>query len=125
MIDCSSFMRYNGESSTQLLPLDSPDQGSTHLDALRPIPGFNDSDSDSDSDSDGFTLPALQLMRRLANKANRKFASSGKKAEGEYRDSHASRAIRVTVRLSKMARADSMGQQHHFPSNSYHFALLC
>jgi hypothetical protein len=91
MIDCSSFTRYNGDSSTQLLPLDSPHQGSAHLDALRPIPGFND--SDSDSDSDGFPLPALQLMKRLANKATRKFASSGKKAEGEYQDSHATRAI--------------------------------
>lgn len=89
MIDCSSFMRYNGESSTQLLPLDSPDQGSTHLDALRPMPGFDDSDSDSDSDEP----PAFQLMKHLVKRENRKFASSGTKAKGEYRDSHAIRVI--------------------------------
>ncbi|KAJ0115112.1 hypothetical protein J7T55_001521 [Diaporthe amygdali] len=79
VIDCNSFMRYNGDSSSQLLPLNNPDQGSVHLDASGPTFGFGDADSDSDSDL--LMPPAIQFLRRLANRANRKFAASGKSSE--------------------------------------------
>lgn len=111
MIDCTSFKRYNGDSSDELLPLDNPGQVTGRLDVLRSIPGFEDSDSDSED----FMPPALRFMKHLASRANRR-ANSGKKSQGWSR---------LWPRSYNRHKTDAKGQLAHFPRNTTHSATRC
>lgn len=66
MVDAKSFMRYNGESTGQLQPLDGP-ISSEHLDVMQEL-------ADPDDNLD-YAPPAVQLMQHMARRARRRFAS--------------------------------------------------
>ncbi|KAI1135019.1 P-loop containing nucleoside triphosphate hydrolase protein [Hypoxylon sp. FL0543] len=73
MIDAKSFMRYNGESTGQLTPLDGP-APTDHLEILQE---FTDPDDDL-----GYAPPAVQVMQHMARQARRRFASGQPAVKG-------------------------------------------
>ncbi|KAI1868204.1 hypothetical protein JX265_007027 [Neoarthrinium moseri] len=75
MIDCASFLRYNGRRTEDLGPLDRPSAPSDHMDTLGALTLGDDLDDEPDHGPGG----TIRLMRYMAKKARRIYAGRHQK----------------------------------------------